>query len=352
MFKLTRKTKYFSQVRRIMPMNKQAVIDIVRRILNYYGYSIYSSDICDLLAEKDSERLFIKYEPATNFNSIKHFSNDVQKYGGRGVLISDSFDEKTRPFALDHGLTLRDRNELESWIGRAVLSGALEAPKEKTSAARPRKESAPPPTQVPVQVPEATGSPKFEYEKTIRLKLRSVPINIGKSDAISIAEARVGSAKSQTLKFIPVWYYSYSFSTQKKFKSKAVDLSGSGEGYVNAIKGENSFNKYKEIQDNILIPTQNYEIKQPVIVKNDALKKASDAIIREHSKEIRINEMIGDTIVFENKMFAPDPEDINIEMELIYIPLWEIKGKREAIEINGYDGHTMAKKVYDDADFV
>ena len=154
------------------------------------------------------------------------------------------------------------------------------------------------------------------------------------------------------MKFIPVWYYSYSFDVQKKYKSKIVDLTGEGEGYIQAITGENFFSKYRDIKENILMPTQNYEIKEPYVQKKDAAGKALNSIIREHTKEVRLNEMIGDTIVFENKIFAPDPSEINIKIDLLYVPFWEIKGKREVIDINGYDGHIMAIKLYNDAELV
>jgi hypothetical protein len=326
-----------------MYMAQQAVVDIVRNIFSHYGYITSSSDICDLLAEKDTERLLIKFENDPNFNSTRYFSNIVQRYRGKGILISETFDDKTRAAALEDGLTLWDRGELESQIGRAVLGGMGHGEKI------PLKEKIELPT---MEVPEEVQASKQEYEKTIRILLRSVPINIGKSDALSIAEAKVGTAKNQALKFIPVWHYSYSFNIQKKFKSKAVELSGEGEGHIHAITGENSFTKYKEIQDNTFIPTQNYEIRQPLVQKKDAVSKALNSIIREHLKEVRLNEMIGDTIVFENKIISPDPENINLKMDLIHIPVWEIKGKREVIEINGYDGHIMAVKLYNDAEMV
>ncbi len=327
-----------------MSMHKQAVIDIVKNIFTYYGYSVSSSSMCDLLAEKDTERLLIKFENDPNPNSIRYFSNIAQRYRGKSILISEFFDEKTRMSAIGDGLTLWDRSELESQIGRAVLGGMEHG--EKIQVKEKIDFST---MQVPVQVQEPV---KVEYEKTIKVLLRSVPITIGKSDALSIAEAKVGHAKSQSLKFIPVWYYSYSFKIQKTFKSKVVDLSGEGEGYIHALTGENCFIKYREIQDNTFIPTQNYEIKQPIVQKKDAVSKALNSIIREHTKEIRLNEMIGDTIVFENKMFAPDPGEINLKLDILHIPVWEIKGKRESIEINGYDGHIMAVKLYNDAEMV
>ncbi|MBU4374295.1 MAG: hypothetical protein KJ714_07655, partial [Euryarchaeota archaeon] len=210
-------------------MHKQAVIDIVKNIFTYYGYSTSSSDICDLLAEKDMERMLVKFENDPNPNGIRYFYNIVQRYKGKGILISEVFDEKTRMSALYDGLTLWDRSELESQIGRAVLGGMERGEKIPTT----------------MQVPAGVQISKQEYEKTIKILLRSIPVNIGKSDALSIAETKVGTAKSQALKFIPVWYYSYSFNIQKKFKSKAVDLSGEGDGYIHALTGENSFIKYK-----------------------------------------------------------------------------------------------------------
>ena len=316
-----------------MFMHKQAVIDIVKNIFIYRGYSIGYSEICDLLAEKSSDHLFIKFEKDPNYNNIRYFSNTIKRYG-KGIVISDSFDEKIQKFALDDGLTLWDRGELETQIGRAVLGGAL----EKYDQEHEVKE-------------RSVFSPK-EYEKTIKVMLRSVPINIGKQDSQSIAEAKIGMPRSQALKFIPVWYFGYSFNIQKKFKSRIVDLSGAGEGFIHAITGEIFFNKYKDIQENTLMPTQNYEIQQPLVQKKDALAKTMSYIIREHTKEVRLNEMIGDTIVFENKLFAPDPAEIDLKIDILYIPVWELKGNREIIDINGYDGHIMAIKLYNDAEIV
>ncbi len=319
-------------------MKEQAVIDIIKRIFTYYGYNVKYSEISDLLAEKGAERIFVKYHPNVSIDSARVFSINVKKHNGKGLLISESFDEETRMFALDEGLTLWDRNELESWIGRAVLSGAL--------------------TQ-----PVINDFDKDKYERTARLSLPSLPVNIEKSEVMSFARARMGMEISLKLKLVPVWYYHYSFSTQKKYLSKVVDLSGEGEGYIHAITGENSFTEFKDISDSIFVPTQNYEILQPKIEKKDAIAKAKDAIAKEYAKDARINEMIGDTIVFQHKIFTPDSEEINLKMQLLYIPVWEITGKNRKMEINAYNGKPVKTQSYekptafkkdagDDAEFV
>ncbi len=52
-------------------------------------------EICDLLAEKGSDHLFIKFEKDPNSNNIRYYSNTVKRYG-KGIVISESFDEKIR----------------------------------------------------------------------------------------------------------------------------------------------------------------------------------------------------------------------------------------------------------------
>jgi len=76
------------------------------------------------------------------------------------------------------------------------------------------------------------------------------------------------------------------------------------------------------------------------------------SVIREHTKEVRLNEMIGDTIIFEQKVFSPEPEDIMMEMELIHFPIWELTGGRDILEINGYDGNILGVRTSNDAEFV
>ncbi|KPQ45082.1 MAG: hypothetical protein MPEBLZ_00344 [Candidatus Methanoperedens nitroreducens] len=60
-------------------MNKQVVIDIVKNIFANRGYSISSSDICDLLAEKDTEHFLIKFEKDPNYNNIRYFFKHGEK---------------------------------------------------------------------------------------------------------------------------------------------------------------------------------------------------------------------------------------------------------------------------------
>lgn len=334
-------------------MNDRAVIDIIKRIFIFKGYSVTSSGISDLVAENNNEKLFIKYEPSTNINNARYFAADLKRSGGKGILISDSFDDRTQRFAFNEGITIWDRKELESWLGEAVLSGALSGHIEP----EPRVEDTTtsmfgsdmfsafqaPASGGPVKKEPVTLPVKEEYEKTIRLSLASIPLNIGKSDASSIAKEKISIVKSQKLKFVPVWYYRYSFSTQKKYKSKTIEMSGKGEGCIDGLTSGHSGKKYSDILDNTFVPTMNYEIVKPTVEKKDASARALEAIIRDNTREERLNEMIGDTIVFQQKVFAPDPQAVTLELELIHIPLWEIEGDNKILEINAHDGKIIEK---------
>lgn len=321
-------------------MNKQVVLNILKNIFSAYGYKVDASKLADIVASKDSDQIYIKYDLDLNYNSVEHFSDSIKSLG-KGLVISDEIPENVRRFAFEKDLMVWDRGELEVQIGRAVLASS-----EGQVAQKPGLEQ-----RLFVSAQPAAQQSREEDVK-IRILLPSLPINLSKTNALAIAESQVGSPKSQKLKFMPLWRYKYSFNAQKRFRSKIVDLSGNGEGGINALTGDNNFTSYKEIRNNVEVPTQNYEIKEPAVQKKDAFSRAITAIIQEHAKEMRLNEMIGDTIVFEHRVFAPEASDINATMELVYLPVWEIKGAKDVIEINAYDGHILGIQTYHDAEFV
>ncbi|HIH45257.1 MAG TPA: hypothetical protein HA257_09400 [Candidatus Methanoperedenaceae archaeon] len=362
-------------------MSKQSVLTVLRDILPACGYSVSAPGIADILAEKDYSKIYIKYGGDIGYAEILHLARSM--HGGRSLLVSDiPLREEVRKFAGEQGITVWDAEKLERWIGKAVLDNAegkksdLLAQADEQGAFggfgsffdAPVTDRAQPAPEMRIQAERtffepaepASAAGSREIEGKIRIILTSAPVNISRANAAGIAESHVGDIKSQRIVFIPFWRYKYSFRVKKSYKTKIVDLSGNGEGIVNALSGENSFTSLRDVFSYADVPTKNYEIKKPAISKNDAVAKALELIIREHTQEVRLSEMIGDTIVYEKKSFSPDAEDIGITADLIHIPVWEILGVREVIEINAYDGHvgapqksaTRAGKVYSDAEFL
>jgi len=81
-------------------------------------------------------------------------------------------------------------------------------------------------------------------------------------------------------------------------------------------------------------------------------EKVLDAIILKHSNKMKVDEVKGDTIVSESKTLSPLKNEIDLVINIVYIPVWEIQGKQNTIDINAYDGHTLETPVDDDAEFV
>ncbi len=65
-----------------------------------------------------------------------------------------------------------------------------------------------------------------------------------------------------------------------------------------------------------------------------------------------MDEVKGDAIISESKTLAPLEKEIKLTINIVYIPVWEIQGKQNTIDINAYDGHILETPVDDDAEFV
>ncbi|MBW6519222.1 MAG: hypothetical protein K0A89_12080 [ANME-2 cluster archaeon] len=387
-------------------MTKQPVLNILKDIFQACEYEVDSSYLSDMVATKGtSDRVYVKLDREVDYNSLRRFADSMKNTDGKGLyILLNNADSRFGDFAANHGLILWDQSKLEQQIGRAILANAsgepmdliLETPNTESHGnifetpvasnqqdggmfglfsdrSAPQKEPRPtsestfkwPEFNSPArdndsyrndnldmnrirETPELSGPD----EKLIRIPLPSFPINMAKTSAIKIGQAKVGNVQDFLLKFIPYYSYRYDFETKRKLASEIVDLSGQGEGMVNAITGENKFTRINGVLEHTDIPTENYHIKEPVIIDSDAQDTALNAIISKHTKRMKKDEIKGDTIVYENKTVAPGKNDINMPIRLIYVPVWEIHGKSNTIDINAYDGHVVEEPLDDDAEFV
>lgn len=362
-------------------MNKQTVLHILKDIFHAYGYNLDSSYISDFLASKgNSDRIHIKLEEIIDYNSMRKFADSMKHTEGTGLyILNNTATEDIFSFAAQQDLIFWDRRELENQIGRAILSNAEGKPME-IEFMRPDIEkpihsygSSTEEDSIFNIFGESASSksrqPKFKWpgekskedfqkggsdyeENIVRIPLPSLPINMAKTSAIKIGQAKIGEVQDFLLKFIPHYYYLYDFETKRKFKSKVIDLSGKGEGIVNGITGENKFTHLPKPAEYIDIPTENYQIKEPQFSDKEASDTALHTIIKIHTENRKSDEVRGDAIVSESRTLSPDKNDVNIAMNLVYVPVWEIQGRRNSIEINAYDGHVLDEPVDDDAEFI
>ena len=391
-------------------MNKQPVLNILKDIFQAYGYNIDSSYISDLVASKGvSDRIYIKLDGDVDYSSMRRFADSIKSTEGTGLYILNNIaPDEVAGFASQQDMIFWDKHDLESQIGKAILANTeglqmeldLSPHDSKRITERPdptpsvgsrddsifgmfaessssKPEPGPAPAPVLVPVPEPVHEPAFKWpgpdtppgqtyqdsmgtgtfgvdqeEEMLRIPLPSLPINMAKTSAIKISQAKIGKVQDLLLKFIPSYSYKYQFDAKRKFRSKIIDLNGQGEGMVNAITGEHTFTRSSDPLEYAEIMTENYQIKEPALSDEEAKKKVLDAVILKHSRKMKVDEVKGDAIISESKTLSPLEYEIKLAITIVYIPVWEIQGKQNTIDINAYDGHILETPVDDDAEFV
>ncbi|WP_048129368.1 hypothetical protein [Methanosarcina sp. WH1] len=379
----------------------QDLLEILVDIFKSSGYNVIISSQSDIRVEKNGHQAYVMCALKPSYEEIKYFSEKIAACTGIYVM-TQKISGKLNEYAAELGIYIWDRDELALQIGRAVLANM----ERKSSAYQkeseiPLKESqkqvetAPEPTKenreddgfrqelysdgrlVPLQDMsrekekisfESRTLPKpVEGRKPLKrlensevsriepydmLNIQSVEPKISKDQAIIISKPYISSPKDAILKFVPFWKYSYNVEAEKRFRSKVMSITGEGEGYLNAL------NKSKENMDieglgtPTRIPAVQYEVKRPNVDKKQAEKVLLELIIQENTREIRFNNMEGQAIIYEQKSISPKANEIELDMDLVYIPVWEVKGKRNSLEINAYNASVLEEPIDEDAEFL
>ena len=64
------------------------------------------------------------------------------------------------------------------------------------------------------------------------------------------------------------------------------------------------------------------------------------------TRKIRVKQVKGDAIFYEEKNVSPERSHIALELRELYIPVWQIKGKK-IVEINAYSGERLREPMDD-----
>jgi hypothetical protein len=67
---------------------------------------------------------------------------------------------------------------------------------------------------------------------------------------------------------------------------------------------------------------------------------------------MRFNNLEGQAVIYEQKNISPRADEVELNMDLVYVPVWEVKGKRNSLEINAYNASILEEPVDEDAEFV
>ncbi len=387
-----------------MRIMKQDLLEILVDIFKSSGYNVTICSQCDILVEKNGHQAYIRCALQPDCEEIKSFSEKIGDCTGIYVMTGKGSEELI-DYAAEFGIYVWDRDELALQIGRAVLvnlerkskvsypePGILPAnetrdpyrqpafelvknwnPKEKLR----QKSSYPNGEILPSQSQQIeTDKPSFENRfgiwgfeerKDLRkseqvevsdiesyemLNIQSVEPRISKKQAMIIAKPHVSSPRDAILKFVPFWKYKYSVEAEKRFRSKVLSIAGKGKGFLNALNKSKEEMEIEGLAAPTRIPAVQYELKRPNVDKKQAEKILLDLIIEENTREIRFNNTEGQAVIYEHRSIRPKSEEVQLDLELVYIPIWEVKGKRNSLEINAYNAKVLEEPVDEDAEFL
>lgn len=388
---------------------KQDLLEILVDIFKSSGYRVTISGPYDLLVEKNGHKAFVRCTLQPDYREIKAFSEEIDDSTGIYVITQKTTGELNE-YATELGVYIWDRDELALQIGRVILANMerkataspqepeipeeeieraeapqpfpgfpeekpedsretehknfgqrtdfhdglvplrdMQAEEEKTSFAPGAAAEALEPRK-PLKRVEHIEVPKVDSYDVLNIK--SVEPKISKEQAIIIAKPYLSNPKDAVLKFVPFWKYTYSVEAEKRFRSRILSITGEGKGFLNALNKTKEDLEIEGLEAPTRIPAVPYEVKRSNVDRKQAEKLLLEEIIEENTREMRINNTEGQAIIYEQKSVKPRPEDIELEVDLVYIPVWEVKGKRNSLEINAYNAEVLEEPVDEDAEFV
>jgi len=339
-------------------MNRQILLDLLTNILSSQGYDVNhlirgTHPRTDQVDSKDGRMICIQYGGTET--DLRYFADAVQ--GAYDALfISDEIADQMALFADRYNIRIWDRAELEIRIGKAMLAEAEDArydllgqEYQKSHEYEPREyQKYKSQGYSAARIPEIIEIADDSHDA---LQLRCAAIRVDEGRAIATAKGFVSSATSAAIEFVPFWNYSYVIDTYRQHKTKAIHLSAEGSGAINALNRE-KHEYLQEVCDSISVPCQDYEIKSPTVTKVEAREEILNDAIESNTKNISSTSTSGGAIITEHRTARPLAKDVDIDMELMYLPGWEVKGMKGSIMIDAHDGSAMTTPIDDDVEFL
>ena len=162
------------------------------------------------------------------------------------------------------------------------------------------------------------------------------PVKISEQAAIRTGGVQ-GAAK---LRFIPYFLFHYTSSGEQVYKDRRIPFDADGWGAINAINGIKIDLDGKLVEETE-IPA-GAEVAEPHIRKEEATERVVSELIERLTQKVRIKQEKGDAIFYEEKTLKPDKKNITIDAKQVYIPVWQIRGKK-IVEVNAFTGELLSE---------
>lgn len=183
---------------------------------------------------------------------------------------------------------------------------------------------------------EAGGQEETRKVEPSGITIPHYPIKIAEQAAIRTAGVQ-GTAK---LRFIPYYLFHYSSSGEQVYKDRRIPFDADGWGAINAINGIKI-----DLDDKLVEDTEipgGAEVSDPHIRKDEATERIVNELIDRLTQKVRIKQEKGDAIFYEEKILKPDRKNITVDTRQVYIPIWQIRGKK-IVEINAFTGELLSE---------
>jgi hypothetical protein len=219
-------------------------------------------------------------------------------------------------------------DEFVRFTGEAVLADILN--RELALDLTPSKGK-----KTPVTAASA-GQEVPRKEESSGITIPHYPVKITEQAAMRTGGVQ-GTAK---LRFIPYYLFHYASSGEQIYKDRRIPFDADGWGAINAINGIKIDLDDKMVEEKE-IPV-GAEVSDPHIRKDEATERIVNELIDRLTQKVRIKQEKGDAIFYEEKILKPDKKNISVEARQVYIPIWQIRGKK-IVEVNAFTGELLSE---------
>lgn len=185
------------------------------------------------------------------------------------------------------------------------------------------------------QASSSAGSAQASQEPT-GISIPHFPIKLTEQAAIRTAGVQ-GTAK---LRFIPYYLFHYTSTGEQVYKDRRIPFDADGWSALNAINGIKIDLDGKQIEDTDI--PGGAEVCNPHIRKEEASERMITELIEHLTQKVRIKQEKGDAIFYEEKILKPDRKNITVDTKQVYIPVWQIRGKK-IVEVNAFTGELLSE---------
>jgi len=173
-------------------------------------------------------------------------------------------------------------------------------------------------------------------EEPSGISIPHFPVKLTEQAAIRAGGVQ-GTAK---LRFMPYYLFHYTSSGEQVYKDRRIPFDADGWSALNAINGIKIDLDGKLIEESEI--PGGAEVCSSHIRKEEATERMVSELIERLTQKVRIKQEKGDAIFYEEKILKPDKKNIVVDTRQVYIPVWQIRGKK-IVEVNAFTGELLSE---------